>query len=327
MKFRKILITGATGFIGSNVVKRLHKKNIEIIAVDNNFRGDKSRLKNLSNNVSICEFDIRNFDQLLNYSKKCDCIIHLAYINGTNNFYQMPDQVLDVAVKSIMNIFEVCQINKIKNLFIASSSEVFHEPSIIPTDEKVPLIIPDISNPRYSYSAGKILYEILGKYYYPEAFEKIVLFRPFNVYGKDMGMGHVIPQIINRIKTKKIHLINTKNQNKKINFEIQGDGSQTRAFEHIEDFIDGLEIVMTKGISREIYNIGNDEEISIKKLVDKIFKYINNKLNIEIKYSASPLGGTNRRCPNINKLKNLGYKPKITIDKGLPEVVDYYLKN
>ena len=324
--FKKILVTGATGFIGSNVVKRLDKRNIEIIAIDNNFRGITSRLKDTSNKVTFYDFDIRDLNKFIEYSKNCDCIIHLAYINGTKNFYSMPHEVLDVAIKSILNVFEVCKINQIKNLFIASSSEVFHEPNTIPTDENVPLIIPDISNPRYSYSAGKILYEVLGKHYYTNLFDRIVLFRPFNVYGKDMGMGHVIPQIIDRIKRNNLHLITNKRK-AKINFEIEGNGFQTRAFEHIEDFVDGLEIILQKGLNREIYNIGNDEEISINKLVSKIFNCINNKLDINIVQNSIPKGGTNRRCPNISKLRKLGYKPKISIDKGLPEVIDFYLKS
>lgn len=324
--YKKILITGATGFIGSKVTKRFEKKNIEIIAVDNNFRGLSSRLKNSSSRTNVIEFDIRDKEMLINLSKDCDCIIHLAYINGTENFYKIPDQVLDVAIRGMMNIFDACKINNIKNLFIASSSEVFHEPQKIPTDELAPLIIPDISNPRYSYSGGKILYELLGKHYCPNEFDKVVMFRPFNVYGPDMGMGHVIPQIISRIKEQKFHLLSKKEINK-IDFKIEGDGTQTRAFEHIDDFVDGLEIVMEKGLNREIYNIGNDEEITIKDLVNKIFKHINGNLEVNLKYSELPAGGANRRCPDINKLKNIGYKPKIFIDNGLPEVIDFYLNS
>ena len=323
---KKILITGSTGFIGSNLVKRLASKGHHIVSLDNDFRGNKSRLQNISSNIELNDFDIRDKEKLLEISKECDYAIHLAYINGTENFYSKPDEVLDVGIRGMLNIFDCCIKNKIKNLFIASSSEVLHEPKIIPTNETSPIIIPDISNPRYSYAGGKIMYELLGKHLAKDDIERIVIFRPFNVYGRDMGMGHVIPQLINRIKSNNFHNIE-KDENKKINFEIQGDGSQTRAFEHIDDFIDGLEILLDKGVNREIYNIGNDEEISISQLIKKIFKIINQNISVNLITSEAPKGGTNRRCPDISKLKLLGYKPNILIDDGLPEVIDFYLNH
>ncbi len=311
----KILITGATGFIGSNLVKRLLKKNKNIIAVDNNFRGNVRRLKKEINSIEYYDLDIRENNTFKKISKDCKTIIHLAYINGTENFYKHPDTILDVALRGILNIFDACKENEITELFVASSSEVFHKPSIIPTNEEVPLIIPDIDNPRFSYGGGKILYELLGKHYGKDYLEKLVLFRPFNVYGSDMGMGHVIPQLIHRA-------LNCDLKNKKINFKIQGDGNQTRAFEHIDDFVDGLELILEKGLDREIYNIGNDEEVTIKELVIKIFRLIEKDLDINIIPSELPKGGTDRRCPDISKLKKLGYSPKISLNNGLKKLID-----
>ena len=90
--------------------------------------------------------------------------------------------------------------NKIKELYIASSSEVYQTPIKIPTDESEMLKIPDIYNPRYSYGGGKIISELLGIHYGKKHFKKLVIFRPHNVYGSDMGNDHVIPQFINRMK-------------------------------------------------------------------------------------------------------------------------------
>lgn len=310
----KILITGATGFIGSNLVKRLLSHNKEIIAVDNNFRGNPSRLDEVINDIEYYNLDIRDKDNFNRIAQNCETIFHLAYINGTDNFYSKPDEVLDVAIKGIVNIFDICRQTNVSELFIASSSEVFHKPDIIPTNENAPLVIPDINNPRYSYAGGKILYELMGKFMGKEDLERLIIFRPFNVYGADMGMGHVIPQIIDRIK--KINL------NKDIvDFEIQGDGSQTRAFEYIDDFIDGLELIYHKGKNREIYNIGNDEEVTIKELVLKIFELIDRNLKINILTSELPSGGTDRRCPDITKLKSIGYKPKVDLNNGLKKVL------
>ena len=310
----KILITGATGFIGSHLVKKLVKDNKNIIAIDNNFRGKFSRLNEVIEYIEYYEVDIRDKEKLLKIARNCKSIIHLAYINGTDNFYKQPQDILDVAMRGILNIFDVCKENSISELFIASSSEVFHKPTIIPTNENVPLVIPDINNPRFSYGGGKILYELMGKHFGKDILDRLVLFRPFNVYGFDMGMGHVIPQLIDRA-------IKSDLKNKKIDFKIQGDGNQTRAFEYIDDFIDGLEIILNKGIDREIYNIGNDEEVTIKELVLKIFRLINSEIEVNIIPSELPKGGTDRRCPDISKLKNLGYNPKINLDEGLKKIL------
>ena len=94
--------------------------------------------------------------------KKIDAIIHLAYINGTKYFYSKPHLVLDVAIKGLINLFDVCVSHKIRELYLASSSEVYQTPSVVPTKETEMLKVPDIFNPRLSYGGGKILTELMG---------------------------------------------------------------------------------------------------------------------------------------------------------------------
>ena len=146
----------------------------------------------------------------------------MAYINGTKFFYSKPDLVLDVAIKGISNIIDGCIKNKIKELYLASSSEVYQTPNKIPTTESESLKVPDIFNPRYSYGGGKILTELMGIHYGKKYFNKLIIFRPHNVYGKDMGFEHVIPEFINRFKKLK---------GKK--FKIQGTGNEIRSFIYI----------------------------------------------------------------------------------------------
>ena len=93
-----------------------------------------------------------------------------------------------------------CISNKIKELYLASSSEVYQTPQKIPTDESESLKVPDIYNPRYSYGGGKILTELMGIHYGRKYFKKLIIFRPHNVYGSSMGNEHVIPEFINRMK-------------------------------------------------------------------------------------------------------------------------------
>ena len=160
---KKYLVTGGTGFIGSAIIKKLvNEKNVKIICTDINLRGDLRKIKSVKKKISFIKSDIRNLSHLRKISKGVDCIIHLAFLNGTENFYKKPGLVLDIGVKGIVNVLEVCKINKIKELILASSSEVYHSPFKIPTDEKESLKIPNVFNPRFSYSAGKIISEIMA---------------------------------------------------------------------------------------------------------------------------------------------------------------------
>ena len=188
---------------GSNIVKMLINKNQKVIVFDNNLRGSLDRLQNYKNKFKFVKGDIRNRKEVDKVVAKADVVIHLAYINGTRYFYEQPVKILDIAVKGILNILESCIQNKVKELYLASSSEVYQTPKKIPTDEKETLKIPDIYNPRYSYGGGKILTELMGIHYGKKYFKKLIIFRPHNVYGPNMGNEHVIQEFINRFKNLK----------------------------------------------------------------------------------------------------------------------------
>ena len=241
----------------------------------------------------------------------------MAAINGTEFFYSKPQEVLDVSIRGILNAIEVCKKNNIKNFIFASSSEVYQNPNLFPTPENVELKIPDIFNPRYSYGGGKLISELICSYYYKDFFEKLIIFRPHNVYGPDMGWEHVIPQLILSIKK-------TKELNKTF-IEIKGDGNQTRSFIFINDFIEALNKVIFKGEHRNIYHIGNNDEISILELTKMILKSMNTDL--EIRTSQQPKGETDRRCPDDSKIKKLGYKKEYELRDGLKSVIKWYLEN
>ena len=165
-------------------------------------------LSKIRKKIKFIKGDIRNKKKLLSINGNIDTVIHLAYVNGTKFFYKKPYEILDIAVNGLINILEFVR-KKVKNFFLASSSEVYQSPIKIPTDEKEMLKIPDIHNPRYSYGGGKIFSELYGIHFAKKYLRKFIIFRPHNVYGKDMGNDHVIPEFLNRFKklgSKKIFL-------------------------------------------------------------------------------------------------------------------------
>ena len=102
-----------------------------------------------------------------------DCVCHLAYINGTEFFYDQPELILEVAVKGMMNVLDACLADGVRDLIVASSSEVYQTPPTIPTPEDVPLVVPDVINPRYSYGGGKIVSELLAVNYGRKHFDRV----------------------------------------------------------------------------------------------------------------------------------------------------------
>ena len=306
---KTFLVTGGTGFIGSNICKLLIKKNHNVKVFDNNFRGSLSKIKKVKNKIKFIKGDIRNKELLNRSLQNTDAVIHLAYVNGTKYFYSKPVLILDIAIKGIINIIEACIKNKVKELYLASSSEVYQTPVKIPTNEMESLKIPDIFNPRYSYGGGKILTELMGVHYGKKYFKKLIIFRPHNVYGKDMGNEHVVPEFINRFKSLK---------GKK--FKIQGSGNEIRSFIYIEDFLQAFDLILRKGKHLNIYNIGTSEKIKIKDLAFKLAKIYKKK--ILLKRTALAKGGTKIRIPDIQKIKSLGFEKKFNLEKGLKKILD-----
>tara|TARA_B100001105_G_C22309738_1_gene407548 strand:+ start:89 stop:1021 length:933 start_codon:yes stop_codon:yes gene_type:complete len=304
MKNKTFLVTGGTGFIGSNICKLLIKKKYRVKIFDNNLRGDLNNIKKIKKKIKFIKGDIRNIDALIRASRNTDAVIHLAYINGTKYFYTKPVLVLDVAVKGIINVIEACMKNGIKELYLASSSEVYQTPNKIPTDEHESLKIPNIFNPRYSYGGGKILTELMGIHYGKKYFKKMIIFRPHNVYGPNMGYEHVIPEFIKRFKSLK-----------KKKFKIQGTGNEIRSFIYIEDFIAAFNTILNRGKHLNIYNIGTNEKIKIKDLAHMLSKIFNKK--IILKKTLLTKGSTKIRVPDIRKITSLGFKPRFNLSKGL----------
>ena len=140
---KKILVTGGTGFIGSALVIRLVHEGYRVRVLDNQSRGRARRIANVIDDVEVVEGDVRDAETVDRAAKGVDSVAHLAFVNGTEFFYSQPELVLDVGVRGMINVLDACLAHGVPELILASSSEVYQTPPKVPTDESVPLAVPD----------------------------------------------------------------------------------------------------------------------------------------------------------------------------------------
>jgi nucleoside-diphosphate-sugar epimerase len=317
---RRILVTGGSGFIGSALVKALVSGGNRVRVLDDNSRGDPRRLKDIAGRVEFFHGDVRDADAVSRAVEGMDEVHHLAFVNGTEFFYTAPDLVLDVGVRGMINVIDACRLHDVGTLLLASSSEVYQTPLEIPTGENVPLTVPDPLNPRYSYGAGKLISEVMTVSFGRKFFQRVLIFRPHNAYGPDMGFEHVIPQLALRL-----HSLAARQPVGRLDFDIQGTGEQTRSFCFIDDLVAGIMVMREKGEHLGIYHVGTAEEVTIGDLARRIACAAGREIAL-IARSSAP-GGTLRRCPDISKLVRLGYKPRVLLNEGLKATLDWYWRN
>ncbi|HET8544507.1 MAG TPA: SDR family NAD(P)-dependent oxidoreductase [Pseudolabrys sp.] len=316
----RILVTGGSGFVGSGLVKALVKAGHSVRVLDDNSRGSPRRLAEVAKDIEFVAGDIRDAARVEKAAEGMDEVHHLAFVNGTEFFYSQPDLVLDVGVRGMVNVIDACRKHGIGKLVLASSSEVYQTPPKVPTDETAPLAIPDPLNPRYSYGGGKLISELMAINYGRKYFNRVLIFRPHNVYGPDMGWEHVVPQLALRLNAAaKAQPSGT------LRLEIQGTGKETRSFCFIDDLVAGVMVMREKGEHLGIYHVGTMEEVTIADLAHRIAGNYGREITL-VAGKPAP-GGTARRCPDISKLAKLGYKPRVPLSEGLRPTLDWYRQN
>jgi nucleoside-diphosphate-sugar epimerase len=303
----KILVTGGLGFLGSRLADALAGEGHEVVALDNGFRDSGERPAA----VRVIDADVRDADAVREGSRGADAVIHLAAIQGTGNFYAIPDQVLDVNLRGTMSVAQACGEEGVTRLVFSSSSEVYGEPRAFPTPEGHPLAVPDPLNPRYSYGGSKIAGELVVVNAARRHGFEFTILRYHNVYGPAMGWDHVIPQFIRRLELGE-------------EFTIQGDGEQTRSFCFVDDAVAAtLAAATAREAADEIFNIGNPEEVSINELAALLGRIAGKP--VEPRHVAFEGEGTRRRVPSIDRARELlGFRPRVPLEEGLRETYRWY---
>jgi UDP-glucose 4-epimerase len=328
MPSNKILITGGAGFIGYHLTRHIlsQAENVSIVLADNFQRGRKDAdFENLlkDKRIKLVELDLTDESEYKKLGKGYDHVYHLAAVNGTKAFYDSPHEVLRINTLSLIHMLEWFRKENPDGKFCFTSSNEAYAGALIafnalpiPTPEKVPLVIEDPYNPRWSYASTKLIGELFVIHYAAKYNFKAVIVRPHNFYGPRAGYGgHVIPDFCERI-------------NQKVDpFPIFG-ADDTRTFCYITDAVRAMAMLMESEKTNmhpiETFHIGDTEEITIKDLAEKMFKVTDwhpKKLDIK----NGPVGSVKRRLADISKIeKFVGWKPEISLEKGLKMTYDWY---
>jgi nucleoside-diphosphate-sugar epimerase len=306
-----ILVTGAAGLVGSHLVDRLLLQGHDVIGADNYFRGTE---QSLNWAMQQRKFHFVKGD-ILEISKwglpKVDQIYHLAAIVPTRYFYDAPIDSFMVNAVGTKHVLDFAKETGVKKVLHASSSEVYGQPTKVPTPETAVshLQSPDVTT-RWSYAVGKLAGEHLAQAY-SRWFDVVVSVRYANVYGpRDIGEEHIIPYAIHRSLNGEPITLH------------RGADRRRRTFLHADDCARGTQLALEKGENGMIFNLGSDEEITVLDLVKRIMAMCGTR--VDIGYDAKPIGDPNRRLLDLSKAERvLGFRPEVSLDQGLRSTLDW----
>ena len=293
----KCLVTGAAGFIGSNLVDKLVAQRHKVIGIDNFATGSKKNLNLSIKKIKFIKTDIRDLDKLkkINQLNDVDWIFHLAGLADIVPSIKNPVDYLNTNLVGTQNILEIFRKRKIKKFIYAASASCYGIPEKFPTNEISKI------DPKYPYALSKYLGEELVISWAKIYNMPNISMRFFNVYGQRSRTTGAYGAVFGVFLAQKFH---------NIPLTIVGDGSQTRDFIHVDDLTDALIKAAASKYKNRIYNVAGGKEIS----VNFIAKYISNKF---VKIKKRP-GEPDRSLADIKKIKKeLKWKPKISISKGI----------
>ena len=309
---KKILITGATGFVGSHLAELCVKKGFEVIAFDRynpNYNLGWLEKSKYKDDINFVFGDIRDYDSVLKTMKGCKIVFHLAALIGIPYSYLSPQAYLKTNVEGTYNILESSKHLDIEQTIITSTSEVYGTAQYIPIDEKHPI------SAQSPYSASKISADQLAISYYNSFQLPIKIIRPFNVYGPRQSSRAVIPSVI-------IQALNNKKEIKLGNVETSRD------FTYVTDTCNAfLDILKIKNFFGNTLNVGSNNEYTINDIAKKILEKLNSKANIkkEPQRTRSSKSEVVRLvCDNSKILKTTQWKPMIKIEKGLDMTINWF---
>ena len=309
---KRVLVTGADGFIGSHLVERLVEENAHVLALAQyNSFNNWGWLEDLPclDRIEVVTGDIRDPHFCLDLFKGAEVIFHLAALIHIPYSYKAPDSYVDTNVKGTLNICHAALASHVERLIHTSTSEVYGTAQYVPIDEKHPL------NPQSPYSATKIGADAIATSFYHSFELPVVLARPFNTYGPRQSARAVIPAIVTQIAAGREQVT-------------LGNLAATRDFTFVKDTCDGLVAIgRMSGGAGEVFHIGSNQEISIGDLFSMIAGMMkSDAIAVTDRSRLRPERSEveRLRC-DCSKLRNAtGFDPKISLDQGLELTIRWF---
>ncbi|MGB2698373.1 MAG: GDP-mannose 4,6-dehydratase [Candidatus Zixiibacteriota bacterium] len=313
---KKVLLTGAGGFVGSHLVEVLAQKGAKVEAfVHYNSRNDWGMLewvdKKVLDQVEVVSGDIRDSDCVRKITKDQDIVFHLAALIGIPYSYVNPLDVADTNIQGTLNLLLAAKELGIEKFIHTSTSEVYGTAQKIPMDENHPV------NPQSPYAATKASADQLALSFYYTYQLPVGIIRPFNIYGSRQSARSVIPSIIMQVLTKD---------------EIKiGSLTTTRDLTYVTDSVKGfIQFAECDKIAGEVVNLGSENEISVKNIIEIVEKNVNKKVKIvqEDKRKRPEKSEVQKLVSNSDKAKKLfGWKPETGIDQGIQKTITWIKDN
>ena len=314
----RIVILGGAGFIGFHVAKFLYQSCTSIIILVDNFINSKKDSEFLEfvnlERVIFKELDLSREEDYLDLFLEGDIVLNCAAFNGTQNFYEKPvDVVRNSSLPAILAPELCAKANVAKYIYLGSSESYAGGVSIgftkVPTNEKVPLVIQDVNNARWSYAASKTMGEVATIANHIQNNLQYFILRIHNIYGPRMGFNHVIPDLIRKFSLG--------------NMQVHGV-KETRSFFYVTDLnIILYNLIFSQKVTiNSIYNVGSSEEISISNLAKLIRNEL--QLNFEIEPINSLEGSVPRRCPDTRALRAYIDFPETSLVDGIKKTILWY---
>ena len=305
---KKILITGAAGFLGSHLCDRFIKEGYYVIGMDNLITGD---LKNIEHLFKLPNFEFYHHDvtKFVHVPGQLDYILHFASPASPIDYLKIPIQTLKVGSLGTHNLLGLARVKNAR-ILIASTSEVYGDPLVHPQNEDYYGNVNTIG-PRGVYDEAKRFQESITMAYHTFHGVETRIVRIFNTYGPRMRLndGRVIPAFIGQALRGE-------------DMTVFGDGSQTRSFCYVDDLVEGIYRLLMSDYNMPV-NIGNPDEISLKDFAQEILQLTGNK--VKIVYKPLPVDDPKQRQPDITKAKTLlGWQPTVNRGEGLKITYDYF---
>ncbi len=306
---KRILITGAAGFLGSHLCDRFLKEGYHVLGMDNLITGDLKNIEHLFKNEHF-EFYHHDVTKFVHVPGKLDYVLHFASPASPIDYLKIPIQTLKVGAMGTHNLLGLA-LSKKARILVASTSEVYGDPMVHPQTEEYWGNVNPVG-PRGVYDEAKRYQEAITMAYHTFHGLETRIIRIFNTYGPRMRLndGRVLPAFIGQALRGE-------------DLTVFGDGSQTRSFCYVDDLVEGIYRLLLSDYPHPV-NIGNPDEITILQFGEEIIKLTGT--NQKLIFKPLPKDDPTQRQPNITKAREiLGWEPKIDRAEGLKITYDYFL--